>query len=116
MDLHDVSQYPGFLMPPEVQKKVKAALAAYPNVIPLLVQAAACPEYDTQFDYTLPPEQTVNGEFLTQYMDVVQKCRSAARVLYARAMLLAAEGNGDEAVETGVTILRLAAISIAIPR
>ena len=103
MDLHLVSECPGFLMPPEDQKVIKAAFAAYPNVIPLLEQAAACPDYDAGLDYTLPP-----GEFLTKMLHVVRQCRSATRVLFGRAELLVAEGNRDEAVRTALLIFRLA--------
>jgi hypothetical protein len=86
----------------EDREKAKAVLAAYPGVIPLLKQAAACPDYDAQLDYTLS-----HGEFLSKELDVVQKPRSAARVLHLRAMLLLEEGNRDEAVQTAVVILRL---------
>ena len=102
-DLHDISACPGFLMPAEDQKTVKAALAAYPKVILLLEQAAACPDYNPELDYTLPPQ-----EFLTKLLDVVQKPRSAARVLGYRATLLVAEGNRDEAVRTALLIFQLA--------
>lgn len=102
MALHPVSECPGFLMPPEDQKTIKAALAAYPNVIPLLEQAAACPDYDAQLDYTLLPK-----EFLANSLDVLQKPRSADRVLRAWAMLLVAEGDRDEAVRTSLVIFRL---------
>ena len=39
-------------MPPKVQKAIKTALDAHPNVMPLLEQAAACPDYDPQLDYS----------------------------------------------------------------
>ena len=42
-------------MPAEIQKALKAAFAAYPGVIPLLEQAAACPDYNAQWDYTAFP-------------------------------------------------------------
>ncbi|MHB8973778.1 MAG: hypothetical protein ACYC4N_25360 [Pirellulaceae bacterium] len=102
-NLHPISECPGFLMPPEDQQTVKAALAAYPHVIPLLEQAAACPDYDAELDYTLPPEQ-----FLTKFLEVAPELRLGARVLGHRATLLVAEGNHDEAVRTALLIFRLA--------
>ncbi len=103
MHVHSVSECPGFLMLPEDQKAVKAAFAAYPNVIPLLEQAAACPDYDAQPDYTLPPQ-----EFETKLLDFMSKVRSPGRVLGYRAELLVAEGNRDEAVRTALLVFRLA--------
>ena len=98
-----VSAYPGFLMLPEDQKIVKVSLAAHPHVVPLLEQAAACPDYDAQLDYTLP-----FAEFIDKLLDVLNKSRSAARVLHYRAMVLVAEGDRDEAVRTALPIFRLA--------
>src|SRR5580704_12817167 len=66
MNVRPASECPGFLMLPADQKTVKAAFASYPNVIPLLEQAAACPDYDAQLDYTLPSE-----EFLSKMLDGV---------------------------------------------
>ena len=103
MNLHPVSECPGFLMPPEDQKIVKGALAAYPNVIPLLERAAGCPDFNAELDYTLPSK-----EFLTKLLDVVNRFRSPARALHYRATLLVAEGNRDEAVRAALVILRLA--------
>ena len=104
MDLRLVSECPGFLVPPEDQKRIKAALVAYPNVFPLLKQAAACPNYDAQLDYALP-----SGEFIGHLCDsaVFQKSLGAARVLRMQATLLVAEGNRDEAVRTALVIFRL---------
>jgi hypothetical protein len=84
------------------QKAVKTALAAYPNVIPLLEQAAACPDYDAELDYSLPAKELMEKQLL------IVDCRSAARVLNYRSMLLVAEGKRDEAVRTALVIFRLA--------
>ena len=100
MNVHPVSECPGFLMPPEDQKTVKAALAAYPNVIPLLEQAAACPDYDAELDYTLPPQ-----EFLTKLLDVVQKSRSAARVLHLPGDTARGRGEPRRSRANGLTDL-----------
>ena len=103
VDVYPASECPGFLMLPGDQKTVKAAFAAYPNVIPLLKQAAACPDYDPQLDYTLPPQ-----EFQTRLLDLVNKVRSPARVLHYRARLDVGEGNRDDAVRTALQIFHLA--------
>jgi HAMP domain-containing protein len=85
------------------RKIIGDALAAYPRVIPLLQQAAACADYDAQGEYTVPSQ-----EFLGQMLSPIQKSRAVARVLCARAWLLVAEGNRDEAVRTALVSLRLA--------
>jgi HAMP domain-containing protein len=103
MHVHSVSECPGFLLPLEDQKIVKAAFIAYPNVIPLLEQAAACPDYDAQLDYTLPPQ-----DFLTKMIDYMGKVRSPGRVLGYRAAVQLAAGNRDEVVRTALLIFRLA--------
>jgi hypothetical protein len=103
MNVHSVSECPGFIMPVEDQRVVRAAFAAYPNVIPLLQQAATCPDYDAELDYTLSPQ-----EFLAKMIDVIGKTRRPGRVLGYRAALLVAEGNRDEAVRTALLIFRLA--------
>jgi tetratricopeptide (TPR) repeat protein len=79
-------------------KAVESALETYPKVIPLLEQAAACPEYDSQADYTVPPEA---------FLEDVQDIRGAARVLRFRALLLLARGEREEAMQTCITLFRL---------
>jgi hypothetical protein len=101
--VYEARQIPGPPLSPEEQKTFRAAFDAYPKVIPLLERAAACPDYDAQLDYTLPPR-----EFLERSLDHVGHVRAFCRVLYCRALLLAAEGNRDEAVQTALTIFRLA--------
>ncbi len=103
MNVHPVSDCPGFRLPPADEKTVKAALTAYPNVIPLLERAAACSDYDAELDYTLSA-----NDFLAKYLDIASQPRSAARVLHHRADLLVAEGNRDEAVRTALLIFKLA--------
>jgi hypothetical protein len=94
----------GRLMPAEIQKSVGTVFNAHPKVIPLLEQAAACPGYDAQFDYTVS-----SREFLdTQLLRAVPRRRSVGRVLLVRSRLLTSEGNRDEAVRTSVAIFRLA--------
>jgi hypothetical protein len=95
-------QYEGHLEAKE-RKVIADALAAHPPVLSLLQQAADCPDYDANLDYAVSAR-----DFIEQSIDAVQKIRSAARVLHARALLLAAEGNCDEAVRTALTVFRLA--------
>ena len=109
--LREVGAVPGFWqffhtedsMPSEIQKALKAAFTAYPDVIPLVQQAAACPDYDAQLDYTLSA-----GEFIAKMLPVLQNVRDAGRVLQFRVRLLIAEGNCDEAVRTALLLFRLA--------
>jgi hypothetical protein len=72
-------------------------------MIPLLEQAAGCPDYSPELDYTVP-----SAEFLTQTTGLASKHRSAVRLLSCRAELLALNGRGDEAVQTALCMLRLA--------
>ena len=99
----DIFECSGFPMSIEQQKTVKAALAAHPNAIPLLEQAAACPDNAAQLDYTVSP----SWELLSQEMPLFGNFRSVTRVLWARGMLLVAEGDRDEAVRTALASIRL---------
>ena len=63
--------YPKVGYPPDTgklssadQEKLEKIFAAYPKVMPLLEQAANCPDYDPQLDVTLPPSR-----FLQPFMD-----------------------------------------------
>ncbi len=103
MNVRPTSECPGFVMLPADQKTVRAAFAAYPNVIPLLEQAAACPDYDAELDYTLP-----SREFQEKLLSFVNTLRSPGRALAYRASLLIADGKRDEAVRTSLLIFRLA--------
>jgi len=99
---------PARLPTAEEQRAIQAALDAYPKVIPLLEQAAACPEYDAELDYTLPPQSLHDGQtFVDELMRVSDYIRPACRVLRARTLLLAGKGDRDEAVRTALVILRL---------
>lgn len=102
-NVHSIWVSPLPAMTSEDRNAIKSALQAYPATIPLLEHAAACPDYDTQLDYTLPPH-----DFNMQLIDVIQKTRSAILVLDARALLLANEGSRDEAIRTSLVIFRLA--------
>jgi hypothetical protein len=99
--------YPKTAQPPEFlpsseRDKLEKLFSAYPRVMPLLEQAAACPDYDPQLDCTLPTTR-----FMQMVMDQTGKHRELARVLRARATLLIARGQRDEAVANHVLLLRL---------
>ncbi len=98
-------------MPRKLQKTLRMIFADHAEVIPLLEKAAACPDNDAQFDYSLPPKELLGFTLPTRprsLSDIVQKMRSAARVLNCRADLLVAEGKRDEAVRSALTLFRLA--------
>ena len=95
-----ITPYP---VPLEVQKTLQAAFDAHPKAIPLLEQAAACPGYDPQFDYS------VSAGFLISKMNMpIQELRANAIVLQLRVWLLLAEGKRDEAMRMALVVFRLA--------
>jgi hypothetical protein len=81
---------------------VEAALAAYPDAMPLIEQAADAPDYVPDHDYTLPPQP-----FLEPYLQKVQQARAFARLLQYRADLLLAGHEREESLRNGLTLLRL---------
>ena len=96
------SGLPAGPLQPAEQEKLQKLFDAYPNLMPLLEQAAACPDYDPQLDYTIPAQA-----FLGRRLDALQKHRIAARVLRARASLLLASGRADDALAAIVLLLKL---------
>jgi len=84
------------------KEKLDKLFFAYPRLMPLLEQAAACPDYDPQIDGTLP-----TGRFMEPVMEPTGKHRLLARVLRARAALLIAKGQLGDAVANQILILRL---------
>jgi hypothetical protein len=87
----------------EQRKGLRKAVDAYPKLFPLLEQAATCPDYESDLDYTAAAE-----DFLGPLLDQVQKIREATNALSERALLRVAEGQLDEALCDAVTVLRLA--------
>lgn len=98
-----ISWPPRPLMTRADQKTIQAVFAAHPKAIPLLKRAALCPAYDARFDYTASAK-----DFVMQLLQAANKFRSVALVLNSHALLLANEGNGDEAMRTILLMLRLA--------
>jgi hypothetical protein len=102
-NVQSASECPGYIISPEDQKTIKTAFAAYPNVLPLVERAAACKDYNPDWDYALGPQ-----ELLQRILDEAGRFRGAARMLRRKAMLLVAEGKRDEAVRTCLLIFGLA--------
>jgi len=95
--------YPTETLSPAEQDKLEKLFAAYPKVMPLLEQAAACPDCDPQLDYTLPPFR-----LLEPFMEQTSRHRLLYRVLRARSALLVSKGRFDDALATHLLTLRLA--------
>lgn len=87
---------------PRGVKLITAALAAYPDAMPLIEQAADAPDYVPDHDYTLPPQP-----FLDPYLQKVQTARAFARFLCYRGDLLLARNEREEALRNGLMLLRL---------
>lgn len=81
---------------------VEKTLAAYPDVLPLLEQAAAAEEYHLVMDYGLSPTA-----FMAEYTLRLSRLRSVGRLLKARSLLLAEQGNRDAALRSTMLTLRL---------
>lgn len=91
----------GDISSPE-KEKLGELFAAYPRVMPLLEQAAACPDYDPEIDGSLPPLG-----FLKPGMERITKHRRLTRILKARTALLVVQGRIDEAAANSLLALRL---------
>jgi hypothetical protein len=94
--------YPTGELTPAEQEKLENLFAAYPKVMPLLEQAADCPDSDPQLDVTLPPFR-----FIESYMNRSSDHRLLIRVLRARSALLRSRGRADDALAGQVLTLRL---------
>jgi hypothetical protein len=90
-------------MSADVQSTLTAVFLAHSDVISLLQQAAACPDYDAELDYTVEP-----GVLNANMLPVVQESRCYARALQYWAQLFIAQGNRDDAVRTVLTMFQLA--------
>jgi hypothetical protein len=95
--------YPTETLSPAEQDKLEKLFTAYPKVMPLLEQAAACPDCDPQLDCTLPPFR-----FLEPFMEQTSRHRLLYRVLRARSALLLSRGRLDDALTAHILALRLA--------
>jgi hypothetical protein len=100
--LYDHKSYQHGRLTDADRKDVRAAFATHSEVVPLLEQAAACPDFNDQRDYGADPKAVI-GSLLPELQDF----RVVANVLKARARLLAVEGDVPGAVSACVTLLRL---------
>jgi hypothetical protein len=94
--------YPPETVAPADQDKLEKLFAAYPKVMPLLEQAADCPDNDPQLDCSLPTTR-----FLELYYERPEKHRLLNRVLRARSAWLLLKGRADDALATQLLTLRL---------
>lgn len=87
---------------PAVRAAMRAALAAYPKAVPLLLQASRCPDFDSQLDVNTDP-----GNYTADIIDVVAPMRAAVRVLHYQAQVDLADGRADDALQSALAIMRL---------
>jgi hypothetical protein len=87
---------------PDEQDKLEKLFAAHPGVMPLVEQAANCPDSDLQLDVSLS-----STPFLQSYMERPTKHRALNRILRTRCALLLAKGRGDDALVNQMLLLRL---------
>ncbi len=102
MPWYEMERYRTARLEPDEQKKLQTLLESYPRIVPLLEQAAACPDYTAPINLQVLPQ-----EFISSGIDVVQKNREVARVLVAYSTLRVSQGRRDEAVRLMVLLLRL---------
>jgi hypothetical protein len=103
-EVYDLKSYQDWRYEPEDMKKIKDILDAYPKIYPLLQQAAACPDFGSQLDYSLMPKN-----FLESILDQSNSgsIRTPARYLRARAKLLIFQGDRDGAMQSAMLMLQL---------
>ncbi|MFC1596642.1 hypothetical protein ACFL5Q_01665 [Planctomycetota bacterium] len=85
-------------------ERIRSALEAHPEVVPLLEQAARSPDSDSEPDYSVGATAFMAGG-IERLQEV--PFRSAARLLKARVLLLQSQGKHEEALESGILMLRL---------
>ncbi len=82
---------------------LEEVLDAHADAVRLAEQAAACPHYDPQLDYSLSA-----SKFTAAWIEHATPIRSAVRLLNQRTMILLAQGKCDEAAGCARAMLRLA--------
>jgi hypothetical protein len=100
---YDQGQDRGEPPTPEQIFEIRLILIRYPDVEEALAQAADCDGYALQRDYTLPFTAFVEAAVGTQTIP-----RTAVRFLNWRMEVLIADGFHEDALEQGLTTLRLA--------
>ena len=84
--------YPTGPVAPADRERLEKTFASYPRLMPLLQQAADCPDNDPQLDGSLPTTR-----FLEPYFRHIEKHRLLIRVLRARSAWLLSTGRTDDA-------------------
>jgi hypothetical protein len=88
---------------PAILAAMRDALAAHPDVMPLFERAAACPDFDWQWDFNLT-SQSFMESMLTERFSAL---RNVWRVLGYQAHVQLADGRRDDALRTCLTMLKL---------
>lgn len=89
---------------------MRAILDARPELRDGITRAAACDAWASTVDFSLD-----HPKFLAQLMTRVQDFRGVMRYADWDMLVLASEGRGDEAVDRGVELLKLARLHEAEP-
>jgi hypothetical protein len=100
--LYPQKGYTTEILLPEQQEKLEKVFASYPGVMPLLEQAANCPDSDLQLDASLSATP-----FLQSYIDRPTKHRVLNRILRTRCTLLLSKGRRDDALANQILSLQL---------
>jgi hypothetical protein len=96
-------EYSRYELSAEDRKSLSETFRNHPTLLPLLHQAADCPNYQSGVDYTLGTNAALPALAIE-----AQRCRSVINVLDARVRLLLAETKADEALNESIIMLRLA--------
>jgi hypothetical protein len=85
-----------------IHRAYPSAFNAYPHVVPLLEQAAACPDCNLELAYTAGPDALLKDVFTE-----VQRFREYTNILQKQASALRAQGKQDEALHWCLVSFRL---------
>ncbi len=90
--------------PPNAEQlaAMKDILNRHPEILLTLGQAARCDRYASLLDYKLP-----HSAFIAAELPPVQQMRDLARFVDWNMMVLASQGNRDEAVHSGIDMLKV---------
>jgi hypothetical protein len=100
--LYPKAGYPTGPLTPAEHDRLAKLFAANPNVMPLLEQAADCPDSDPQLEFHVS-----TTAFLDPYMKHATRHRLVSRVIKARSAWLLSNGRGDDALSAQLVMLRL---------
>ncbi|HEX6960417.1 MAG TPA: hypothetical protein VF175_01010 [Lacipirellula sp.] len=95
---------------PEQTEAIRDILAKYGDVDAAINKAAACDQYASKLDFSLPHQQ-----FIAAALDAWSNLRTVTRFMVWQIEVAVADGKHDESVDKGVQILRLAQLHNAEP-